>query len=155
MKNKKLITKENNVRIQDYELLEKLNKLYDKTKNENISKNAFLISILRIGADVYERQSRDYWTIKNQTQSLLDAIHEHTKRMNFFIKFSKPFIKNTYANNEVNQTLLLRLYNYYLSKMENAERYNFKRDIQKYDFLPEDLKISKEKLKKYYDFKVD
>lgn len=44
---------------------------------------------------VIQKQEKDNWAIQNEKQALLDAIHEHTKRMNYFIKFSKILIEKS------------------------------------------------------------
>lgn len=107
------ITKENLIRIKNEKILCKLNETYNKFyKPCNVSKNNFFNTVIKIGIDVLEKQEKDNWTLKNEKQTLLDVIHEHTKRMNYFIKFSKPFIKNTYANEEVNQVMLRQMYTF-------------------------------------------
>ena len=86
-------------------------KMYDKMKDIVYqSKNAFFNDVVRIGIEVLEKQEKDNWAIKNEKQTLLDAIHEHTKRMNYFIKFSKPFIQTAYADSEINQQILLHIF---------------------------------------------
>ncbi len=155
MTKKKLITKENNVRIKDDELRSRLNTAFTKYDIGDTSKNTFLVYLLKIGVATYEKQWKDNWAIKNETTTLLDAIHEHTKRMNFFIKFSKPFIEETYANNEINQTLLLRMYRNMLDKLSPEEKQAFKEVVEYYDKLPKELEISKKKMIDYYRFKVE
>ncbi len=155
MTKKKLITKENNVRIKDDELISRLNTTFTKFDIGDTSKNTFLVYLLKIGVATYEKQWKDNWAIKNETTTLLDAIHEHTKRMNFFIKFSKPFIEETYANNEINQTLLLRMYRNMLDKLSPEEKQVFKEVVEYYDKLPKEFEISKKKMIDYYRFKVE
>ena len=155
MTKKKLITKENNVRIKDDELISRLNTAFTKFDIGDTSKNTFLVYLLKIGVATYEKQWKDNWAIKNETTTLLDAIHEHTKRMNFFIKFSKPFIEETYANNEINQTLLLRMYRNMLDKLSPEEKQAFKEVVEYYDKLPKEFEISKKKMIDYYRFKVE
>lgn len=90
----KEINTDNLIRIKDEKVLAKLNEMYDKMKDIVYqSKNAFFNDVLKIGIEVFEKQEKDNWAIKNEKQTLLDAIHEHTKRMNYFIKISKPFIQ--------------------------------------------------------------
>ncbi len=155
MTKKKLITKENNVRIKDDELISRLNTAFTKFDIGDTSKNTFLVYLLKIGVATYEKQWKDNWAIKNETTTLLDAIHEHTKRMNFFIKFSKPFIEETYANNEINQTLLLRMYRNMLEEMSPEERKAFNGFVENYDNLPREFELSKKKMIDYYRFKVE
>ena len=155
MTKKKLITKENNVRIKDDELISRLNTAFTKFDIGDTSKNTFLVYLLKIGVATYEKQRKDNWAIKNETTTLLDAIHEHTKRMNFFIKFSKPFIEETYANNEINQTLLLRMYRNMLEEMSPEERKAFNGFVENYDKLPKEFELSKKKMMDYYRFKVE
>lgn len=155
MTKKKLITKENNVRIKDEELISKLNVAFEKFDIGDTSKNTFLVYLLKLGLNTYQKQWKDNWALKNETTTLLDAIHEHTKRMNFFIKFSKPFIEETYANNEINQLLLLRMYHKMLDKLSPAEKQEFKEVVEYYDKLPKEFEISKKKMIDYYRFKVE
>lgn len=155
MTKNKLITKENNVRIKDDELISRLNTAFTKFDIGDTSKNTFLVYLLKIGVATYEKQWKDNWAIKNETTTLLDAIHEHTKRMNFFIKFSKPFIEETYANNEINQTLLLRMYRNMLEEMSPEERKAFNGFVENYDKLPREFELSKKKMIDYYRFKVE
>lgn len=155
MTKKKLITKENNVRIKDDELISRLNTAFTKFDIGDTSKNTFLVYLLKIGVATYEKQWKDNWAIKNETTTLLDAIHEHTKRMNFFIKFSKPFIEETYANNEINQSLLLRMYRNMLEEMSPEERKAFNGFVENYDKLPREFELSKKKMIDYYRFKVE
>lgn len=155
MTKKKLITKENNVRIKDEELISKLNVAFEKFDIGDTSKNTFLVYLLKLGLNTYQKQWKDNWALKNETTTLLDAIHEHTKRMNFFIKFSKPFIEETYANNEINQLLLLRMYHKMLDKLSPEEKQEFKEVVEYYDKLPKEFEISKKKMIDYYRFKVE
>lgn len=155
MTKKKLITKENNVRIKDEELISKLNFAFEKFDIGDTSKNTFLVYLLKLGFNTYQKQWKDNWALKNETTTLLDAIHEHTKRMNFFIKFSKPFIEETYANNEINQLLLLRMYHKMLDKLSPEEKQKFKEVVEYYDKLPKEFEISKKKMIDYYRFKVE
>ena len=155
MTKKKLITKENNVRIKDEELISKLNAAFEKFDIGDTSKNTFLVYLLKLGLNTYQKQWKDNWALKNETTTLLDAIHEHTKRMNFFIKFSKPFIEETYANNEINQLLLLRMYHKMLDKLSPEEKQEFKEVVEYYDKLPREFEISKKKMIEYYRFKVE
>ena len=151
------ITKENLIRIKSEKVLCKLNEVYNKFyKPCNVSKNNFFNTVIKIGIDVLEKQENDNWTLKNEKQTLLDAIHEHTKRMNYFIKFSKPFIKNTYANEEVNQVMLRQMYNFLMFKMEENDKKIFNEHLESYfNKLPQKLVDSKEKMFAYYDYEVD
>ena len=99
----KEITRDNLIRINDEKVIDLLNEMFEKTKNGCQSKNKFFNEIIKLGVQVLQKQEKDNWAIQNEKQTLLDAIHEHTKRMNYFIKFSKPFIQTTYANSEINQ----------------------------------------------------
>ena len=91
------IKEENIIRIKDKSLLEKANKIYGEMKDiVYTSKNQFFVDMLRNGIQSFETQSKNKWELQHERQILLDAIHEHTKRMNYFIKFSKPFIRSTY-----------------------------------------------------------
>ena len=56
-------------------------------------------------------------------QALLDAIHEHIKRMNYFIKFSEPFIQTTYAKNVVSVN--------FENNITRKEKQNFKKSVIK------------------------
>lgn len=156
MKKQDMITKENIVRIRDEKVLEKLNNVYDKYKDiVYTSKNNFLIDVIKLGVDVLEKQEKDNWAIKNEKQTLLDAIHEHTKRMNYFIKFSKPFIQTAYADSEINQQLLCILINYLTRKMDKIEFDLFMKDIEKLKILPSDLEKLKKELRANYLYKVE
>ena len=156
MKKVDKIQRDNLVRIYDNDLLNKLNEQYTfLQKGITISRNTFLNKILELGIDVYKKQEDDNWAIKNETTTLLDAIHEHTKRMNFFIKFSQPFIKTAYADCEINQKLLTAIYNYCIEKMDENEREEFLQDINKYVKLPDELYNEKQKLKEYYTYKTE
>ena len=155
MTNKKVITKENNVRIKDDVLISRLNTAFKKFDIGDTSKNTFLVHLLKLGVATYEKEWKDSGAVKNETTTLLDAIHEHTKRMNFFIKFSKPFIEETYANNEINQLLLLRMYHKMIEKMSPEEKQEFKETAEYYDKLPKEFELSKKKMMDYYRFKVE
>ena len=155
MTNKKVITKENNVRIKDDMLISRLNTAFKKFDIGDTSKNTFLVHLLKLGVATYEKEWKDSWAVKNETTTLLDAIHEHTKRMNFFIKFSKPFIEETYANNEINQLLLLRMYHKMIEKLSPEEKREFKETAEYYDKLPKEFELSKKKMMDYYRFKVE
>lgn len=85
-----------------------------------------------------------------EKQTLLDAIHEHTKRMNYFIKFSKPFIQTTYANSEVNQQLMCVILNYFFSNMEVYEKNKFYKNLDLFKILPKNFEEEKYKLKHDY-----
>lgn len=151
------ITKENLIRIKSEKILCKLNEVY-KTfyKPCNVSKNNFFNTVIKIGIDVLEKQEKDNWTLKNEKQTLLDAIHEHTKRMNYFIKFSKPFIKNTYANVEILQEMLRQMYNYFLLKMDRTEKEYFENHFESYfNKLSNKLEESKQRMFDYYDYEVE
>lgn len=156
MEKKNMITKENIVRIRDEKVLEKLNNVYDKYKDiVYTSKNNFLIDVIKLGVDVLEKQEKDNWAIKNEKQTLLDAIHEHTKRMNYFIKFSKPFIQTTYADSEINQQLLCLILNYLIENMDDFDKRHFLNDLQKHINLPEVLERKKSDLRANYLYKVE
>ena len=155
-KRKDVIPKDNVLRIRDDELLAKLNEIYSKMQGVVYSsRNNFLVEVLRLGIEVWEKQQKDNWAIKNETTTLLDAIHEHTKRMNFFIKFSQPFIKTAYADCEVNQQMLSILYNYMLVKMDSTEKRLFLKDLEKYSELPQEFASEKKRKKDYYTYKTE
>lgn len=149
-----VITKENIVRIKDKKLLIKLNEYLDKYDYYN-SKNEFMNELIKHGIEIMERREKDNWAIKQESQTILDAIHEHTKRMNYFIKFSKPFIKSCYANGEINQKLLNKLL--CISKMElsDAKKYEILMKSETMEMLDSKLELEKKKLCDLYDYKVD
>ena len=99
---------------------------------------------------VLQKQEKDDFAIQNEKQTLLDAIHEHTKRMNYFIKFSKPFIQTTYANSEINQQLLCVILNYYFSKMEYYEKNKLYKNLDLFKILPKNFEEEKLNLKSGY-----
>lgn len=155
-KEKDIIQKENVVRIYDNELLNMLNDEYSKLQGFVYnSRNAFLTEVLRLGIKVLKKQDDDNWALKNETTTLLDAIHEHTKRMNFFIKFSQPFIKTAYADSEINQMILSILLNYMIVKMDKTEKELFLNDLEKYANLREIFSDKKKELKKYYTYQTE
>ena len=86
---------------------------------------------------------------------MLDAIHEHTKRMNYFIKFSKPFIQTAYANSEINQQILCILLNHLTRKMNKTEFDLFMKDIEKLKILPSDLAKLKRELRANYLYEFE
>ena len=133
------------------------NEMYEKFYGDlHISKNKFFNDILKIGIEVFEKQEKDNWALQNEKQTILDAIHEHTKRMNYFIKFSKPFIKNTYANVEILQEMLRQMYNYFLLKMDRTEKEYFENHFESYfNRLPNGLEESKQRMFDYYDYEVE
>ena len=155
--NKQMLTKENLIRIKDEKVFNKLNEMYGKFYGDMyISKNKFFNDILKIGVEVFEKQEKDNWALKNEKQTILDAIHEHTKRMNYFIKFSKPFIKNTYANVEILQEMLRQMYNYFLLKMDRTEKEYFENHFESYfNKLSNKLEESKQRMFDYYDYEVE
>ena len=59
--------------------------------------------------------------------------------MNYFIKFSKPFIQTTYANSEVNQQLMCGILNYFFSEMEVYEKNKFYKNLDSFSLF----KVSK------------
>ena len=156
MKKQDVIPKANVLRIGDAEMLAKLNEDYAKKRSTlDLSRNAYLNEVLSVGIDVITKQNKDDWAIKNETTTLLDAIHEHTKRMNFFVKFSQPFIKKSYANLEVIEQMLSVWFNYMVVKMDATEKRLFFQDLSKYAKLPEDFAEVKTELQKYYDYRTE
>ena len=155
-KRKDVIPKDNVLRIRDDELLAKMNEDYAK-KQDTIytSRNAYLNDVLRVGLEVIAKQRKDDWAIKNETTTLLDAIHEHTKRMNFFVKFSQPFIRKSYANLEVIEQMLSVWFNYMVVKMDATEKRLFFESFSKYAKLPDDFAEVKSELQKYYDYRTE
>lgn len=155
-KEKDKIGRDNVVRIYDNELLDNLNDEYTNLQEFMYSsKNAFLNDVLKLGVKVLKKQNDDNWAIKNETMTLLDAIHEHTKRMNFFIKFSQPFIKTAYADGEINQMILSILLNYMIVKMDKTEKELFLNNLEKYANLREIFSDKKKELKKYYTYQTE
>lgn len=155
-KEKDKIGRDNVVRIYDNELLYNLNDEYANLHRFMYSsKNAFLSDVLKLGVKVLKKQNDDNWAIKNETMTLLDAIHEHTKRMNFFIKFSQPFIKTAYADCEINQMILSVLLNYMIVKMNKTEKEMFFKDLEKYINLQDVFVEKKKDLKKYYTYQTE
>lgn len=155
-KEKDKIGRDNVVRIYDNELLDNLNDEYTNLQGFMYSsKNAFLNDVLKLGVKVLKKQNDDNWAIKNETTTLLDAIHEHTKRMNFFIKFSQPFIKTAYADCEINQMILSVLLNYMIVKMNKTEKEMFFKDLEKYINLQDVFVEKKKELKKYYTYQTE
>ena len=144
------------VRIKDEKVLSQLNEMYDRYKDDlYLSKNAFLNDVIRIGIQVLEKQENDNWAIKNEKQTLLDTMHNHTKRMNYFIKFSKPFIQTAYADSEINQQLLCILLNHMARKMGNAEQEMFLKELDNLKVLPESLAKLKKQLRANYLYEVE
>ena len=147
---------ENMVRIKDEKVLALLNEMYDQYKEVvYLSKNAFFNDIIRIGIQVFAKQEKDNWAIKNEKQTILDTMHNHTKRMNYFIKFSKPFIQTAYADSEINQQLLCILLNHIARKMGNAERELFLKEIDNLKVLPDSLAKLKKQLRANYLYEVE
>ena len=147
---------ENMVRIKDEKVLALLNEMYDQYKEVvYLSKNAFFNDIIRIGIQVFAKQEKDNWAIKNEKQTILDTMHNHTKRMNYFIKFSKPFIQTAYADSEINQQLLCILLNYLARKMSNAERELFLKELDNLKVLPDSLAKLKKQLRANYLYEVE
>ena len=66
MTKKKLITKENNVRIKDEELISKLNVAFEKFDIGDTSKNTFLVYLLKLGLNTYQKQWKDDWAYRNE-----------------------------------------------------------------------------------------
>lgn len=110
MKTEKIkIEKDNIVRIYNSDLLDILNDEYLKMQDiEHYSKNAFLNDVLRLGIKVLKKQNDDNWAIKNETTTLLEAIHEHTKTILF--PFC-PFLKYT------------NLQEFFLNKKQELKKY--------------------------------
>ena len=147
---------ENMVRIKDEKVLTLLNQMYDQYKEVvYLSKNAFFNDIIRIGIQVFAKQEKDNWAIKNEKQTILDTMHNHTKRMNYFIKFSKPFIQTAYADSEINQQLLCILLNHMARKMSNAERELFLKELDNLKVLPDNLAKLKKQLRANYLYEVE
>lgn len=150
------IGNENMVRIKDEKVLALLNEMYEQYKEVvYLSKNAFFNDIIRIGIQVFAKQEKDNWAIKNEKQTLLDTMHNHTKRMNYFIKFSKPFIQTAYADSEINQQLLCILLNHMARKMSNAERELFLKELDNLKVLPDSLAKLKKQLRANYLYEVE
>ena len=150
-----VISKSNILRIFDDEVLAKLNEDYSKRGDIFTSRNAYLNNVLKVGIDVVAKQRRDNWAIKNETTTLLDAIHEHTKRMNFFVKFSQPFIKKSYANLEINERLLCIMFNYLVERMDEKEKKLFFANLKDYSKLPEEFAEQKMQMQRYYDYRTE
>lgn len=150
-----IIPKSNVLRIFDDEVIAKLNEDYSKCGDIFTSRNAYLNYVLKVGIDVIAKQRRDDWAIKNETTTLLDAIHEHTKRMNFFVKFSQPFIKKSYANLEINERMLCVMFNYLVEKMDEKEQKLFFQNLKDYSILPEEFAEQKMQMQKYYEYKTE
>ena len=147
---------ENMVRIKDEKVLSKLNEMYDRDKGfVYLSKNAFFNDVISIGIQVLEKQAKDNWAIKNEKQTILDTMHNHTKRMNYFIKFSKPFIQTAYADSEINQQLLCILLNHMARKMNNTEREMFLKDLDNLKVLPDSLAKLKKQVRANYLYEVE
>ena len=144
----------NIVRIKDKTLFDKLNKLFDKYKTW-YSKNRILNEVLETGINVFEKLETDSWAFQHSRQTILDAMQEQTKRMNYFIKFSKPFIRSSYANGELAITLLLKICNYLTKDMSEDERQNFMKYMLNEKILPDDFKDAKDRMYEAYDYKVD
>ena len=156
MKKSDVIPKANVLRITDENLLSKLNEDYAKKQGTvYTSRNAYLNDVLSVGCDVIAKQRKDDWAIKNETTTLLEAIHEHTKRMNFFVKFSQPFIKKSYANLEVIEQMLSVWFNYMVVKMDEKEKRLFFEELAKYAKLPDDFAEVKTEMQKYYDYRTE
>ena len=156
MKKIDVIPKENVLRITDEDLLAKLNEDYARKQGTiYTSRNAYFNDVLKIGSDVIAKQRKDDWAIKNETTTLLEAIHEHTKRMNFFVKFSQPFIKKSYANLEVIEQMLSVWFNYMVVRMDSTEKRLFFEDLAKYVKLPKDFAEVKTEMQKYYDYRTE
>ena len=152
----KEIKEENIIRIKDKALLENANKIYGEMRDiVYTSKNQFFVDMLRNGIQSFETQSKDRWELQHERQTLLDAIHEHTKRMNYFIKFSKPFIRSAYANGEITMQMLSILFNYYILKMDYIERKEFDKKYEGLKELPEDFEELEKQLREDYDNEVD
>ena len=150
------IKKENIVRINNPKLLDKLNVVYEQTKETAYSsKNQFLQAMLKIGVEVFAKKEEDNWAIQHEKQTLFDAIHEHTKRMNYFIKFSKPFIKSTYANVEIVLQMLTVLFNYHYVKMDYIERDQNKKIYERLCKLDDEFIEKQQQLYDLYDYKVE
>lgn len=150
------IKQENIVRIKDKKLLERLNKMYAERKGVvYTSKNNFLNDILQVGIQTYEKQEKDNWAIQHEKQTLLDAIHAHTKRMNYFIKFSKPFIKSAYANCEIMQKLLTILFNDFFKNKSFEEQSRLMDNIERESKLLDYFEKMKKELLDVYDYKVE
>ena len=155
-KEKDEIQRDNVVRIYDDELLNSLNDEYSNLQGiVYSSRNVFFNDVLKFGIKVLKKQNDDNWAIKNETTTFLDAIHEHTKRMNFFIKFSQPFIKTAYADCEINQMILSILLNYMIVKMDKTEKEMFFKDLEKYGNLRDVFVDKKKELKKYYTYQTE
>ena len=150
-----IIPKSNVLRIFDDEVIAKLNEDYSKCGDIFTSRNAYLNYVLKVGIDVIAKQRQDNWAIKNETTTLLDAIHEHTKRMNFFVKFSQPFIKKSYANLEINERMLCVMFNYLVEKMDEKERKMFFKNLKDYSLLPEEFAEQKMQMQKYYEYRTE
>ena len=155
MKKVDVIPKSNVLRIFDDEVLARLNEDYSKCGDIYTSRNSYLNNVLKVGIEVLTKQRKDDWVIKNETTILLDAIHEHTKRMNFFVKFSQPFIKKSYANLEINERLLCVMFNYLVERMDEKEQKLFFQNLKEYSILPEDFAEQKTQMQKYYDYKTE
>lgn len=104
------ITQQNMIRIYDKELLKRLNAFYDKNKALVPHKNKFLVNLIELGLGLAEKQEKDRWAFNNETKTMMESVQFLTKRLNIFLKFSEHFVEDIYANNQVNQDLICRVY---------------------------------------------
>lgn len=155
MKKEKLISKENMIRFLDENLQNEINDFYIKNERLYVSKNQMFNELIKMGLAVAKKELKDNWAFNKEKQTIMDAILEQTKRLNFFIKFSKPFIKTCYANSEINQKLLNRLYKNMNDSLYNTPITSMDYDRGKWDNLQERLKTQKEELMAKYDEAVD
>lgn len=93
MTKKKVITKENNVRIKDGELISRLNTAFTKFDIGDTSKNAFLVYLLKLGLNTYQKQWKDNWAIKNETTTIykqdIEMSENDIKKLPFDFSFKR------------------------------------------------------------------
>lgn len=138
------ITEQNMVRIYDKELLKKLNTFYGKNKAMMPHKNKFLVNLIELGLGLAEKQEKDKWAYHNETKTITEGVQFLTKRLNIFLKFSEHFIEEIYADGQINQDMVCRIYNMLYEKAGDFTKEQL--DEGDYDFLPNLLQEKKESL---------
>jgi len=126
------------IRIYDSRLANKLEKLFNDSKDIYGTKNPFFVDCITRGAETIERDLCGQKKIEDISQ-LYDEIHLTVEKLNNLIKLCEKNAKENIANLTVNQKLLSCNYNMLLGLSENTPKDIKYVEAGMYDDLPERL----------------
>lgn len=126
------------VRVYDKKLMDRLDKIYSKSRTLYKSKNPFIVDCINRGADLVEQDLFGVTNVESLGQ-LYGEIHQTVEKLNKLIKLSEQSSKETMANLTVNQKLLATNYNMLLGLSEDVPKRKDYVEMGMYEDLPEHL----------------